>query len=76
MGGNLLPRLSEQELFCHTCEKSLEFPRCCSNTMEFDNVAFFCPVCHKVRQVPACCGQTMTIRKKVYDIKKKIFGEL
>ena len=68
--------LSEQELFCPTCQKIKKIPVCCGKTMERDNMIFFCTTCDREVTVSLCCSNEMHLRTKVLDIKKEIFGNL
>jgi hypothetical protein len=69
-----MPRLLEQELVCSNCGRTEKAPECHGNTMEFDGSVFFCSTCHKEVQSPVCCDEAMTLRKKVRDIRKELFG--
>jgi hypothetical protein len=71
----VMARLKEEEFYCSKCKTSLKLPYCCGKTMERDDFVFFCTICGKESTFPMCCDEQMTIRKKVLDIRKEIFGK-
>lgn len=67
--------LREEVLYCDACGKTKELPKCCGRVMDFDTDSFFCTTCgREITNTIKCCKKVMSVRYKVRNIKKEIFG--